>query len=381
MADIKKYDFNRNRSERRVHPGSGMLYTYKDECSRITASMTFSRWVGDKLRLTENTLERTYFQYWGIQPQVLVINKKTGVQTLSTNLGLGPGTTLNDSYIMRLADNKAVSLFTKRVEERIILGMEYINERKSFWRTLRSFVNVLYDIYESCKKRKFKNLRKYLPRERKWSTKRVEMTFHEKWLGYHFALKPIMDDIFRYLHRETERDGSFGRVRVKGSEMQKEYLNGSLAAGDYSCLYESSCRTTYVAQVDIASAVSAAANYVGLDPSKFLWDILPFSFVIDWFFNVGAWLDALARPGYSIRSCSTTRTQRNVWDESAVCTYKSYPDVTYSTFGSGIRRQRCYIRRSLHQPRITLAWAGGVDSAWRAITSMSLLRSVFSKGK
>lgn len=381
MADIRKFDFNHNKSQDRIHSGSGMRYRYYDESSRVTASMTFSRWVGDKLILTENQLERTYSQYWGIQPQILLTNRKTGVQTLSTTLGVGPGSSLNDGYIKRLADNKAVSLFTKRVEERIILGMEYVNERKSFWRVLRSFVNVLYDIYEACKKRKFKNLRKYLPRERKWSTKRVEMTFHEKWLGYNFALKPIMDDIFRYLHRETERDGSFGRVRVKGSEMQEEYLKGSLAAGDYLSHYVSSCRTTYVAQVDIASAVSAAANYVGLDPSKFLWDIIPFSFVIDWFFNVGAWLDALARPGYSIKSCSTTRTQRLARDESAVCTYKSNADLIYSTFGSGLRRQRCYIQRTPYQPRITLAWAGGVDSAWRVITSMSLLRSVFSKGK
>lgn len=381
MADMKKYDFNRNKTERRIHAGSGMLYTYKDEHSRVTSSMTFSRWIGDKLYLTENTLDRTYFQYWGVQPRVLLTNKKTGVQTLSTTLGLGPGTPLNDAYIQRLADNKAVALFTKRVEERIILGMEYINERKSFWRVMRSFATKLWEIFQACKQRKFKSLRKFLPREKRWSTKRVEMTFHEKWLGFHFALKPIMDDIFNYLHKETMRDGAFGRVRVKGSEMQKAYVNGSLSAGDYSCLYESSCRTTYVAQVDIASAVSAAANYVGLDPSKFIWDILPFSFVVDWFFNVGAWLDALARPGYSIKSCSTTRTKRNVWDETAVCTYKDTADISYSTFGSGLRRQRCYIQRTHHQPRITLAWAGGIDSGWRAITSMALLRSVFSKGK
>lgn len=351
----------------------GYVYQVIDNSSRITTFSDKSPRNNGKLVLRENYIERTWQRAYGIPP-VAIYNGPTG-STVDVTLYEGDIPYIDESGLHTKATNSALDRFYNRLEDRIILGMEYIVERKSLFNYLASGARLLYDIYLACRKRSFKTIRKYDPRRKKVTVRRVEMTFHEKWLEYHFAIAPVMTDIYNLVSQQRPQHGN--KIRVRATESETKTDSGKDWAGAWNTSNTVTVRKTLTGYASVTDPVLAAGNDIGLDPTKFIWDIIPFSFVVDWFFNVGQWIDTISTPGWAVLDTSITTLvkKKSVTHAYSIRTaYEGY----YSTLGSGVTRESVvYKREPGPLPSVTLTWAGGVDSSWRAITSLALLRSIF----
>lgn len=370
MSKEKDFSRNNNRYERSSFGGS---YQVIDNSSRTTLSSQRSSRENGKLKLRENGIERIWRKEYGIPP-VAVFNGPNGSAIVST-LFEGNIVAINETKLITQASNSASDRFYSRLEERIIAGMEYIVERKSLFDYLARGARLLYDIYIACRKRSFKTLRKYDPRRKKITVHRVEMSFHEKWLEYHFAIAPVMQDIYNVCMQQQPQHGS--KIRVRATASATEVDMGKDWAGRWNTSNTVTVRKTYTGFAAVTDPVLASGNYVGLDPTKFLWDIIPFSFVVEWFFNVGQWIDTISTPGWSVINTSVTTLTKRKSVTHAYCTMTT-AQGSYSTLGSGVTREEVsYKREAGPFPSVKLAWNGGIDSAWRAITSLALLRSIF----
>lgn len=125
------------------------------------------------------------------------------------------------------------------------------------------------------------------------------------WLAYQYGWRPLLSDAVgaaTLLYDTFEQSGKVIRNRVS-SWSADDMLKG---AGDWGIhpsvtgytqfiAWERSAKATagLLLEVEHSSAAVAAQLGVGLtDPLLVAWELVPFSFVFDWFVDVGGWLEA-----------------------------------------------------------------------------------------
>jgi hypothetical protein len=115
-------------------------------------------------------------------------------------------------------------------------------------------------------------------------------TIAGNWLEYHFGWEPLLKDIYAGMESLT-RD--FSPIRVKGSGRSRKkvrYFYPGPGAGDYrKIVIDYSHAVTQACSVRIVNPNASLLNDLGLaNPIAVVWESIPFSFVVDWFSNVGA---------------------------------------------------------------------------------------------
>lgn len=135
----------------------------------------------------------------------------------------------------------------------------------------------------------------------------------DMWLEFHFGWEPLVQDIGTSIDAIQAIDFGYHRVQAHGSASVREYLN---LDNDFSRFYDrghkrynGNVKVKMQADVKISNPNAALANQLGfVNPLSVAWEAVPFSFVVDWFANVGQCLSACTDfVGYQlIRSFTTT---------------------------------------------------------------------------
>lgn len=128
----------------------------------------------------------------------------------------------------------------------------------------------------------------------------------EIWLGYRYGIRPLVYDINNHL----EALESLGQpLRVKFSSSDSLRLEDEFEVGNYSINYaaekyhRAKITMNYSNQhtIDVSSGILAEWDVSNLTPVKAFgldavassaWELVPFSFVIDWLFNIGTLIQA-----------------------------------------------------------------------------------------
>lgn len=118
------------------------------------------------------------------------------------------------------------------------------------------------------------------------------------WLQYRFGIRPLVSSVQGIL-KALEKTGGKSRQTFRGSYSLNRSASapGSFTAWDVTCQYNDD-RTDLV-EIRTGIIMEGGASLpqkLGVDASGLLalpWELVPFSFVADWFLNVGSFLGSL----------------------------------------------------------------------------------------
>ena len=127
-------------------------------------------------------------------------------------------------------------------------------------------------------------------RSRKYSFKGSSKDLSALWLEYHFGWEPLIKDIHTGVEI-LESPFPYGRKVVGHSKLERSkvaYKAGEVIDSSNSRV-SVSCRLQGLYTTE--NPLLATANQFGLvNPVSIAWEVVPFSFVVDWFTNVGSFL-------------------------------------------------------------------------------------------
>ncbi len=125
--------------------------------------------------------------------------------------------------------------------------------------------------------------------------KNFSKDFAGAFLEGHFGWEPMMDDIHSACQTMSKADFGFRYIHGSGSDSsstdtrhQDDFWTFTRAQTKTDLRFKQGCR------VRISNESAFLASQMGLiNPATVAWDLVPFSFVVDWFANVGQVLGAM----------------------------------------------------------------------------------------
>jgi len=147
-----------------------------------------------------------------------------------------------------------------------------------------------------------------------------------KWLELQYGWKPLLSDIYGSCDALSKRDKSDWRVTAKAlrSEFSVYPYERLFTGGSNFDSYRGTAKVERGAFVRIDAIphndlTMSLASLGVLNPLNVGWELVPFSFVVDWFLPIGGWLSSLdALVGYTDAYTSTSKLVRAEWEDVGV---------------------------------------------------------------
>ncbi|DAD52783.1 TPA_asm: maturation protein [ssRNA phage SRR7976325_20] len=202
------------------------------------------------------------------------------------------------------------------------------------------------------------------------------------WLEYHFGWAPLLSDIHGAIDVLQDKQFAFRKVfsgaatvRTERSVNQPWYYQSQWWANQETLMGSFGCR--YQCRMEISSPNALKASQLGMvNPASVAWELIPFSFLVDWFLPVGRFLDSYTDTvGMSIfdiqrmerREASHTKFLTSPWGRT------DDKDQAFSV-------QRT-LPSSLPIPGIMDRRGTGIASLSRGATAIALLAGFFKSSK
>lgn len=161
----------------------------------------------------------------------------------------------------------------------------------------------------------------------------------ESWLSVQYGWIPLMSDVSGACSALSSlADKTVPRVRVSGSARARwveEIICGDNVLGGtgvvVSRAYESFVK--FVLYYELADAQAALKSRLGLtNPLEIVWEVLPYSFVVDWFLPIGPYLGTLDAPnGWNFKSGTKSSLVKSEDKVSKRFRRNDWPILEYSS--------------------------------------------------
>lgn len=206
------------------------------------------------------------------------------------------------------------------------------------------------------------------PRHRS-SSDRLPDTASSLWLEYSYGWKPLAQDIFNAMS-EMQADIPLGRFHARKG------VGHSDSGVDFwpwdPCEWTTSAYVSHqiVADVRLVNPNAFLMNQLGIDnPGVVAWEVIPFSFCVDWFFDVGSWIQSFSDfAGLSVENACTTSILR--FEDTASWTDPFWAPGTSSCTGvAQIRRSS--IPSPLPNMQIQANLGGSLSRAANAVSLLT----------
>jgi len=213
----------------------------------------------------------------------------------------------------------------------------------------------------------------------------------DAWLEFHFGWEPLVQDIGSSIDvlQGTGKSGKSGNGSNRSSSHASadfsDFKDLSFHQGDAVQVGSDSTHGTASIQMSALCAVSndnlALANQMGfVNPASVLWEAVPFSFVVDWFSNVGQCLSAMTDDlGFNITNARST--VRITGNRQRFTNLSSNDPHDHTVIFQSISTKAIHHSRSPGIAGPTLEVGGTSLGVARGATAISLLVQQLSKLK
>lgn len=169
---------------------------------------------------------------------------------------------------------------------------------------------------------------------RKLDLRSVSKEAANAWLLVTYGWKPLLGSIYGVADTILRNNlASVQKLKQKSYDSQTTVTNGSFSLGHYGCVCPSilTVKRTYGCQIGISVLPSDSdlSRWTSLNPVSIGWELLPFSFVADWFLDVGSYL----------RNFETALAYRNNFHSGYVSEFEK-TEATFVVNGSGFSPDR-----------------------------------------
>lgn len=263
-------------------------------------------------------------------------------QLISSDFGIAlpafPG------YTPGLEDKAVTKALLKLKDSDINLGVAF-GERKETTRMLLGTLKGLTKAARSLRKGNLKGVAEGLGLKGLKNAPRGQ-NFSNRWLELQYGWQPLYNDVFgaiQALHKSDLDDPRRYMVTVKGSSMEKksvsrsDNLNYAVRAILQTDTWEGAfVRLDYYLENPLTRALSS----LGItNPLEVAWELVPFSFVVDWFIPVGNYLSVLdADVGYKFRAGSLSRLYKQSIRGGIIASGHNPGYTPWNTYGSVVAR-------------------------------------------
>lgn len=210
------------------------------------------------------------------------------------------------------------------------------------------------------------------------------------WLEYVYGWRPLLADVHdaaELLAEKIETDQGYGgtlKSSGKSAKWTETFFNEGYGAPDSETKTE--YRTRYVANYYLDDEGKALLAQTGIsNPLLLGWELLPYSFVIDWFYPVGSYLESLtAFDGFVLNDGSVSHLKIGTTEVSLMANVYVNQFFHYHRNGGGIVREVSYTREALSSwPSYVLKVRSplGGNPQERFATAFSLMRVLFKDTK
>jgi hypothetical protein len=191
---------------------------------------------------------------------------------------------------------RAYGRFRDRIDDNAQLGAD-LAERKQTMSSLSTRVGQLILAARSLKSGNIRGFLKALGIKKR-SVRKSASDMGGVWLEYSYGWKPLLEDIHSAVMVLQRPFPKFLIVRGKAQAKGVEAIFYQGQCPGYYCTdyTKGTFRTKVLIQseVYVSSWVAWKANQLGLtNPLSIAWEVVPFSFVVDWFMPIGNYLQSL----------------------------------------------------------------------------------------
>jgi hypothetical protein len=220
-------------------------------------------------------------------------------------------------------------------------------------------------------------------------------TLAQNWLELQYGWKPLLSDIVEgreALRQFALKNEAIRVVRASGSETQR--VSGKILDGGVNPVLASTIgryETAFLAQYKYAIRFRASNHLKSLlqqtgfnNPISFGWELLPFSFVADWFLPIGPYLECMsANQGLTFLDGSETFFSRRehsvaISFSGQLAGYSAFNNRNARLFGNYSQTRFVHTRTKLITfPGVTFPTFKNPLSVTHALNGIALLRAVF----
>lgn len=289
----------------------------------------------------------------------------------------------NNDEAYKQAYNKAYSKFVDKLKGNTVeLGTTLAEGRETI-EMVAERMQMLGKAYKALKSgdfRKFLRTLRIQPKrshkDKHWNKSRDASAL---WLEYWFGWSPTISTVYDLMRHAEDQTPKFQKVRGKGSVG----VSGSEVSDVIGKLR--ACKTSYSGAVHVSVQADVAVsdpflfkmNQLGLvNPASVAWEVMPFSFLVDWFASVSLWLEGLSDfVGVTLvdpqhAALMRISGERNCFDIRYTSS-KCFHEATFQAVG--MRRAT-----SIPSPFFALKPIKGLSNT-RGATAVALVVSLFAK--
>ncbi|DAD51532.1 maturation protein [ssRNA phage Gerhypos.1_48] len=115
------------------------------------------------------------------------------------------------------------------------------------------------------------------------------------WLQWTYGWKPAAQSLYGVVQQATSVDKPFHMIRATGRYKNSKHIQVYAFHGHIPTNQRGDISQMCMIQAEFAMSNSAAeslANYTSLNPLAIAWELVPYSFVVDWAIDIGGYLRA-----------------------------------------------------------------------------------------